>query len=132
MIEMSNKVIDPKVLMERVRKNVLNKNGSEYETNIEVYSNINLNELKNDIDALYMNIQYLNERYKINDFTIKSHRKIVGPVIVFCKRFIRKMLYWFIRPYWEEQIKFNEAARNAIEDIAKIQSNLVNSIKDKN
>ena len=41
------------------------------------------------------------------------------------KRFIRKMTYWFIRPYWEQQIEYNKSIKAAVEDIYRIQCELI-------
>lgn len=125
MIEVNNKIINPEELIARVRKNILNKK----ETKIEQYSfingDLNINSLNKDIDSLYMNIQKMNEIWEIRDFTIRSHRKFIGPFLVLAKRAVRKTLYWLIRPYWEQQINFNAATTRAISDICRIQSQLI-------
>jgi len=131
MIEVDNKIIDPKILMERVRKNVLNKKELEYEINTSINSNLDLNDLSKDINSIYMNLQKLNDNWQIHDMTIRSHRRYIGKYIVFAKRVVRKIIYWFIRPYWDQQVKFNEATTKAISDITKIQTQLINSIESK-
>ena len=40
---------------------------------------------------------------------IKSHRKILGKSIVFCKRIIRKVLKWYVEPVCNQQTDFNRA-----------------------
>jgi len=131
MINIDNKIIDPKILMERVRKDVLHKKKIEYEMNASINGNMDLSDLSKDIDSIYINIQKLNENWQISDMTIKSHRKYIGRFIVFVKRLVRKMIYWFIRPYWDQQVNFNAATTRAISDIARIQSKLINSIEMK-
>jgi len=131
MIEVDNKIIDPIILMERVRKNVLHKKKLDYEINASIDRNLDLCDLSRDIDLLHINIQKLNENWRIDDITIKSHRKYTGKIIILGKRFIRKMLYWFIRPYWDQHVNFNEATTKAISDMTRIQSKLIDSIEMK-
>lgn len=131
MIEVNNKIINPKDLMDRVRKNILNKKEVNVSNEFFTAENINLDGINKDIDSLFINIQKLNETWQINDFNIKSHRKILGPLLVLAKRFIRKMLYWLFRPYINQQVNFNAVATRAISDIARIQSQLINSLDSK-
>lgn len=35
------------------------------------------------------------------------------------------MTYWFIRPYWEQQIEYNKSIKAAVEDIYRIQCELI-------
>lgn len=131
MIEVNNRIINPKDLMDRVRRNVLNKKEIYVSDELFTAENIDLDGINKEIDSLFMNIQKLNETWQINDFDIKSHRKILGPFLVLAKRFVRKMVYWLIRPYIDQQVKFNAAATRAISDIARIQSQLINSLDSK-
>lgn len=132
MIEVNNKIINPEELMERVRKNVLDKKEIKVEDYSFIDNNLNVSSLSKDIDSLYVNIQKMNETWGIHDFTIRSHRKIIGPVLVLGKRLVRKMLYWLIRPYLDQQINFNAATTRAISDMARIQSQLVNMLEISN
>lgn len=51
-------------------------------------------------------------------FPIYSHRKILGPVIVFFKKAIRKLLKiffgWYLSPIYARQTSFNEKILNAV------------------
>ncbi|MZK53461.1 hypothetical protein [Clostridium beijerinckii] len=131
MIEVNSKIINPEELMMRVKKSVLNKK----EIKVEGYSftdvNINSSSLSKDIDSLHINIEKMNETWEIRDFTIRSHRKFIGPFLILAKRAVRKILYWFIKPYWEQQTNFNAAATRAISDMARIQSQLINMLEIK-
>ncbi len=61
----------------------------------------------------------------IADKKITSHRKIIGKIIVFIKRAIRKCTHWYIAPIVEQQNEFNTYAirtLNAInEKIKKLE-----------
>lgn len=131
MVEVNSKIIDSTELMDRVRKNILNKKEVTIGDELFIDKNLNLDSINKDIDSLFMNIQKLNETWQIHDSVIKSHRKILGPFLVFAKRFVRKMLYWLMRPYIDQQVKFNSYATRAISDIARIQSQLISSLNNK-
>lgn len=131
MIEVNTKIIDPTELMDRVRKNVLNKKEITIDDELFINENLNLEGINKDIDSLFINIQKLNETWQIHDSVIKSHRKILGPFLVLAKRFVRKMLYWLMKPYIDQQVNFNSSATRAISDIARIQSQLVNALNNK-
>lgn len=130
MIEISTKIINPEELINRVRKNILNKEEYNYSTKNSTKDNANFNEINNDIDTLYMNIQKLNETWELRDVVIRSHRRLLGPFLILGKRFVRKMIYWLIRPYIEQQVNFNAAATRSISDIARIQSQIIDSIEN--
>lgn len=64
-------------------------------------SGINLKELYNKVDII-------NRSWHSNpEFTITSHRKVLGPLIVKAKKVVRKMLRWYINPYAALQNEFN-------------------------
>lgn len=130
MIEVNSKIINPEELMTRVRKNILNKQEYNISDKVLIRDNVSLSEVNKEVEELYINIQKMNETWEIHDSVIRSHRKILGPFLVFGKRFIRKMIYWLIRPYIEQQVNFNAAATRAISDIARIQSQIKDSIEN--
>lgn len=78
-----------------------------------------------DLALLYQNIQKLNEEYNIVDGPVQSHKPIIGGLITLLKRCIRKSTYWFIRPYWNQQIQFNATVAAAVSDIYRLQSNIL-------
>ena len=45
---------------------------------------------------------------------ISSHRKLLGSIIIFFKRIVRKLLKWYIEPISEQQTDFNFATIGAI------------------
>lgn len=74
-----------------------------------------------DIECLKKNLENA-EGYKcIEDTKIPNAIGVKYTI----KRFIRKMTYWFIRPYWEQQIEYNKSIKAAVEDIYRIQCELI-------
>ena len=72
-----------------------------------------------DMNDIYQYIVKSNESWEINYYRpIISHRKIIGQVIVFIKKAIRKILSWYINPIIEQQITFNSNVVNALNQIA--------------
>lgn len=85
----------------------------------------NMEQLMQDINYLKENVDTMNQIWVIEDAYIKSNIPIIGRLIVLLKRAIRKTIYWFIRPYWDQQIAFNSAAASAVSDLYRIQSRLL-------
>ncbi|RDU37552.1 hypothetical protein DRW41_06840 [Neobacillus piezotolerans] len=57
---------------------------------------------------------------------LHSHRKVIGPIIVFSKKVVRKLLKWYINPITQQQTTFNNATTSAMVKT----SELVTKIKD--
>ena len=57
----------------------------------------------------------------VADRPITSHRKIIGPIIVFFKKVVRKCLRWYINPIVDKQRSFNGAAVRVIGNIKGTQ-----------
>ena len=41
---------------------------------------------------------------------LRSSRRAIGPLIIFCKRVVRKLLKWYLEPVCDQQTDFNYAA----------------------
>lgn len=74
-----------------------------------------------DIECLKKNLENAEEYKCIEDTKIPNAIGVKYTI----KRFIRKMTYWFIRPYWEQQIEYNKSIKAAVEDIYRIQCELI-------
>ena len=59
-----------------------------------------------------------------------SEQKLIGPVIIFFKRTVRKLLKWYIEPICFQQTVFNNAVTRSIKKIAEIQKELVVSVAE--
>lgn len=68
-----------------------------------------------DLDDLSRWKERVNQLYQVHYYrVIHSHRKVLGPVIIFFKKVIRKILKFLFEPMLEEQNEFNGAATASI------------------
>ena len=124
-IKVDNSRINADELMERIRKTILLKDATiRIENSADSYVD-GLRMAQKEMDSLKGNIQKVNMSWSIHDSEIRSHRRVVGPIIVFFKRAVRKSTFWLIRPYWDQQIRFNEAVTKALLDLAKIDEEII-------
>ena len=82
-----------------------------------------------DLECLENNLDQLNQRWNIEDAPITSSFPLLGKILVLLKRAIRKCTYWLIRPYWDQQISFNNYLTAAVGDIYRIQSGLLRMVE---
>lgn len=83
-----------------------------------------MDKMQEDIELLQDNLLLMQDMWDLKEPDLKNGSKAKYPFKL-CKRFVRKMIRWFMRPYYEKQIEFNGAAVRAIGDIFRIQGNLV-------
>ena len=103
--------IEHEVIYKKLREIAANKNENVYLPD---------NSLNDDgFDQYFKELQqYINimsrnrENYAYRH--IFSHRKVLGPVIVFAKKIMRKFLKWYIEPITFQQTDFNNAVTPAI------------------
>lgn len=84
-------------------------------------------ELMKDIEYLRSNIEKAKSFADIKDTEITSYRTTGSGLVKFIKRIIRKAIYWFIKPYWDQQVEFNNAILNAVSDLYRIQSRILDA-----
>lgn len=78
-------------------------------------------EIEKNLTYLSENIRRAEDFVNIKDTEITSYRTHGSGLIKFFKRCIRKTIYWFIKPYWDQQIEYNIAVKNALADIYRLQ-----------
>jgi len=62
----------------------------------------------NELQELYTNLEEVNKFWSVdNEWVIASNRKILGPIIVFFKKLVRKVLRWYTSPVLRQQRVFN-------------------------
>lgn len=79
-------------------------------------------------DLLQEDIKMINKLYFIDPYkNITSHRRIIGKVIIFVKKVMRKLLSWYITPMVMQQNEFNAFTTKVLnsmnEKIAEIEAN---------
>lgn len=83
-----------------------------------------------DLHYLQENVAQLNQSWSIEEARLSSDVPVLGGMIVFVKRCIRKAISWFVRPYWEQQVAFNGAVARAVSDIYRIQSRMLQGAEE--
>lgn len=124
-IKVDNSIINSDELMDRIRKTILLKDTTISIENSGDSCLDGLRLVQKEMDSLRENIQKVNMSWSIYDSEIRSHRRIMGPIIVFLKRAVRKSIFWLIRPYWDQQIRFNEAVNKSLLDLTEIDEEIV-------
>lgn len=58
---------------------------------------------------------------------IPTHRKLIGPCIIFVKKVLRRVIKWYIEPLFDQQTRFNNAVTPVVgkltETVAKLAHN---------
>ena len=81
--------------------------------------------LQEDIELLQDNLQMMKERWDLKEGRVNWREAPLKYPFQWCKRFVRSVVKWIMRPYFQMQIEFNGAAVRAVGDIYRIQSNLM-------
>lgn len=91
---------------------------------IEDLQNVSFNQIEKinpsslDIKSLYEKVDIVNKSWHSNpEFTITSHRKFLGPIIISTKKVIRKLTRWYIDPYARLQNDFNGNVTRTINEM---------------
>ena len=92
---------------------------------------MDINRVSKNISDLTQLIDILKETSENYAFRpLISEQKLIGPVIIFFKRTVRKLLKWYIEPICFQQTVFNNAVTRSIKKIAEIQKELVVSVAE--
>lgn len=115
--------IDVEEIMNQIRENIKKRNYSPEELS-------SLNNKKDfgsssastffELPKLEEYIAQNNSRWNIQKAgPIKSDKKLIGSIIVFVKKVIRKLSYWYIEFLVDQQTAFNASATNSINETVK-------------
>ncbi len=64
------------------------------------------------------------------EFHSGSDRPVVGRVIRFAKRAVRRGLRWYVKPMWEQQTRFNHAVLDLLETLRLQNENLRSELEE--
>lgn len=107
-IEINDEEIDVQDIISKM-KSVLGKHHIKEnlnEVSLESRSDTNFSSL--DIKSLYEKVDLINKSWHSNpEFLITSHRRVIGPFIIWGKKLVRKFISWYINPYATSQNEFN-------------------------
>lgn len=81
-----------------------------------------------DLGDLIVSLKETSENYAYRP--LFSDVKVIGKGIIFVKKVIRKLLKWYIEPICFQQTVFNNAVTHSIEQISKLQAELVASVAE--
>jgi len=73
-----------------------------------------------DTNSFEENIRAVNSQWEISaEMPITSHRKVIGSLIVFGKKVVRKLLRWYVAPVADQSRQFAACTVRALNDIRK-------------
>ena len=128
MLEIDASVISSEELLERIRRDILQKNVEDPFSQKKVVS-ANANkavELYKHLEKCRENLQSMSTMHEVFDRPIVSTRPAIGWLIILVKRFIRKLTFWLWRPYWDQQNAYNRVVLNTIDELVCIHEKLIN------
>ncbi|MFZ3171868.1 MAG: class I SAM-dependent methyltransferase [Carboxydocellales bacterium] len=82
------------------------------------------NDVFNSLELLNAINECNNNWYYDLHRSVTSHRKFIGKAIVFFKKALRKTLKWYIRPLFEDQMRFNNSVTQALNLMVKNLENI--------
>lgn len=95
---------------------------------------IEFNDISVEADMLSENLKMVNNICSISYYkNITSHRKVLGKVIVFIKKVIRKSIGWYINPVIDQQNEFNSFVTrtlNSMNDKFKVMDEKIKRIDE--
>ncbi|MHB1393078.1 MAG: FkbM family methyltransferase [Clostridia bacterium] len=129
--------IEEKVIYGKLTPN--NSSGTEIISTAnkeDISEHFNMNKILNYFTEIngYINILE-NTKSNFAYRHITSHRKFIGPIIVFYKKVARKLLKFYIEPIAFQQTEFNNAVTPTIGRMTEIQNELlkgINSLQNEN
>lgn len=135
LFEVNPSVIDANELLKRVRQNVLmvpeNSDISQKDAGFAIDGTIDKIQLIQDnLDDMLTNIQTMKITWNHQKAPLGFRNRHLRPIVVFVKKVVRKLLFWMIKPYIEQQNAFNGAVTRAITSSLQAQQQLLKSLKD--
>jgi 2-polyprenyl-3-methyl-5-hydroxy-6-metoxy-1,4-benzoquinol methylase len=101
---------------ESLNKKEITPREGDFNIQHSVKSEISLNLAKLNIEN-----EQNNKNWSVTpDKRITSHRKTIGPILVFFKKSIRKLLRWYINPAFDAQRNFNGSVTRSLNQITQL------------
>ena len=101
---------------------------------VEMWEDSSMTEnISSDVDCLLSSLSAMRQaKDNLPWKPLISHRRVIGSVIVFLKRIVRRCLKWYIDPIASQQSAFNNSVTDAVHALTNIISNtsLNNSAAD--
>ena len=133
MLDINSQIIDPEILLEKVRRNVLNKNIQNQEQgtveNFKCAITVNGN-IGNLVDEYRKNLYRVSMFKEITDPEIISFRSNFKTLRILVKKLMKKLTFWIIKPYWEQQNMYNDAVLESLKKLEQINSALLKEVQE--
>lgn len=127
MLEINSRIVDADSLLQRVVNTAKSRqiadefyDGGLNSSHISAYR-----EIRDMMQNVYDNLQVMNITWLISEKPLRSNHRVVGGIIVFCKRIVRKLTRWLFQPYYQQQTDFNSAVTKTVSDMIKVQEMLI-------
>lgn len=130
-IEIDPKIIDPNVLQQMLSESVKDRGiphrflGDNAD---ELYSIVTIRQIKEAFLKSQRYLAELSNNWQIRESEITSHRKVVGPVIVFVKKAFRKLTRWLFSTYNDQESKYNYEVLQCMKELHSTQNMILNYI----
>lgn len=126
-IEINSRITDAGGLLQRVENTAKSRQIAEefYIRERNDPDPCNYYEVRDLMQKVYENLQVMNVTWPICEKPLRSNHRVIGGLIVFCKRIVRKLLRWLYQPYYQQQTEFNSAVTKTVSDMIKVQEMLI-------
>ena len=133
MIEIDPGIIDGVVLFEQVKATAKAQNISKdfYNTDDNYFAEVSIKQLHELMLGFYKNLHMMNATWEIVEKPLASTRPVIGKMIVFLKRIVRKSLRWLFMSFKQQQTEFNGAVTKTLSDMVKIQEMLIREYEER-
>lgn len=127
MFEIDSKIVDADSLLQRVANIAKSRQIAEefYVSEKNDAGACNYYEVRDMMQKIYENLQVMNVTWPICEKPLRSNHRVIGGVIVFCKKIVRKLTRWLFQPYYQQQTEFNSAVTKTVSDMIKVQEMLI-------
>lgn len=82
-------------------------------------------ELRTNQNLSRRNLEKAYEHWEIEEPSIENPKPMIGALICRIKHLLRKCMWWYVEPHWEQQRNYNKAIANLAEDYDRMHSLLM-------
>lgn len=115
------KQIDIEKILDEVRTDISNRNITDYSTEFDDMSYMTDGaEIPFDMDAYAADIKLMGERRYVNSYRdVSCRKKVIGPVVTFVRKVIRRIVCFYIEPLVYDQNMFNDVTTRTVEQTVR-------------
>ena len=136
MLDIDPSVMNPESLNQKIQARVIavNANSMFDEVSEEMMlhtSTVSSRELRVQMLKVYENFHKMDVCWELKPLEIRSNRPVIGKVIVFAKKAVRKLTRWLMQPYWDQITVFHSATTVTICEMIRVQEMLISAEEKK-